>query len=185
MAFQAPRTTFRALEPIATTPLRLLRTLLHRQNYYAAHEGVFVNEVVNTVGGITDGMSNTIFFGEYTGGTNDVFFNGAGTTAPANALVGTREIYLAWMGADGMPTKWSVNNGVPVGNTPFAMSSYHTGIINVAFGDGSVHAISNNMPPPVNVTDWAANGTDPAWEALQALAGKSDGDLVNTSVIGF
>jgi prepilin-type N-terminal cleavage/methylation domain-containing protein len=148
--------------------------------YYILHQGVFVNEIVNTVGGVTDGTSNTIFFGEYTGKGN----------SSTNGLQGAREFYCAWMGADGFPTYWSINNGIPVGNTLFAMSSYHTGVINVAMGDGSVHSIANNtvavgtQANSTAVQDITTN-TDPSWEALQALAGKADGDNVNTSVIGF
>jgi prepilin-type N-terminal cleavage/methylation domain-containing protein len=144
------------------------------QPYYIAHEGVFVNEVVNTIGAVSDGMSNTMFFAEYTG-------KGSSTT---NGLQGAREFYMAWMGADGFPTYWSINNGVPVGNTLFALSSYHTGVINVAMGDGSVHAIMSGTTPIAVASD-VSQGTDPSWEALQALTGKADGDVVNTSIIGF
>jgi prepilin-type N-terminal cleavage/methylation domain-containing protein/prepilin-type processing-associated H-X9-DG protein len=150
------------------------------QPYYASHEGVFVGETVNTIGGVTDGMSNTIFFAEYTGSSSSPFF---GTTT-ANGLSGPREEYLAWMGADAFPTYWSINNGIPSGNTVWALSSHHTGVINVAFGDGSVRAILNNNPVVAAASD-VSGGTNPMWEALQALTGKADGDVVNTSVIGF
>jgi prepilin-type N-terminal cleavage/methylation domain-containing protein len=148
--------------------------------FYAAHGGVFINELLTTIGSVTDGMSNTIFYGEYTG-------KGNSTT---NGLQGAREFYMAWMGADGFPTYWSMNNGIPVGNTLFAMSSYHTGIVNVAMGDGSVHGIANNTvfvgtQSTSTVQQDIAGNTDPSWEALQALSGKSDGDVRDTSVIGF
>jgi prepilin-type N-terminal cleavage/methylation domain-containing protein len=144
------------------------------QPYYIRHEGTFVDEVLNTVGGVTDGMSNTIFWGEYTGAGN----------SSTNGLQGAREFYMAWMGADGFPTYWSINNGVPVGNTLFALSSYHTGIINVTMGDGSVRSILSGTTPIAAASD-VSQGTDPSWEALQALTGKADGDVVNTSIIGF
>jgi prepilin-type N-terminal cleavage/methylation domain-containing protein/prepilin-type processing-associated H-X9-DG protein len=150
------------------------------QPYYIRHEGVFVQEIVNTVGGVTDGMSNTMFFGEYTGSTYNNFFGSTVT----NGLAGSKEIYLAWMGADGFPTYWSINNGMPPGNTAFALSSYHTGVINVAFGDGSVRTILSGTPVVASASD-VSGGTNPSWEALQALSGKADGDVVNTSIIGF
>jgi prepilin-type N-terminal cleavage/methylation domain-containing protein len=150
------------------------------QPYYIRHEGVFVGETINTVGSVTDGMSNTMFFAEYTGSSSNPFF---GITT-ANGLVGQREEYLAWMGADAFPTYWSINNGIPSGNTVFALSSHHTGVINVTFGDGSVRAILNSNPVVASGTD-VSGGTNPMWEALQALTGKADGDVVNTSVIGF
>ena len=144
------------------------------QAYYSRHEGVFVDEVVNTVPGVTDGTSNTMFFGEYVGACN----------SKTNGLQGTREWFTAWMGADGFPTYWSINNGVPAGNTQFALASYHTGVVNVAFGDGSVRSLISGTPILTQTSDITGT-TNPAWEALQALAGKADGDVVDTSAIGF
>ena len=153
------------------------------QPYYIRHEGVFVQEIVNNIGAVTDGMSNTMFFAEYTGSSYNPFF-GIPNPPPASGLTGQREEFLAWAGADGFPTYWSINNGVPYNNTVFALSSNHTGIINVAFGDGSVRSIFNNNSIVASASD-VSQGTNPAWEALQMLTGKADGDVVNTSVIGF
>jgi len=151
------------------------------QPYYQAHEGVFANEVINNIPGITDGSSNTMFFAEYTGSASNPF---KGTTVP-NSLSGSKQIYCAWMGSDGFPTYYSMNNGSnPNTNTAFALSSMHTGIVNVAFGDGSVHGISNNNPNVAGVSD-VVGTTNLQWRALQAISGKSDGDVANTSLIGF
>lgn len=148
------------------------------QPFYIRHEGVFVDETVNTIPGITDGSSNTMFFAEYTGTSN------TGTTPTTNGLTGARERYLAWMGANGMPTYWSPNNGTPSGNTQFALSSYHTGIINVAFGDGSVRGVTSSVPVVAAASD-VSGTTNPAWVAFQSLTGKADGDVTNGSAIGF
>jgi prepilin-type N-terminal cleavage/methylation domain-containing protein len=146
------------------------------QPFYVRHEGVFANEYVNTVTGVSDGTSNTMFFGEYVG-------LGSSTE---NGLKGSRNWYLAWMGATAFPTYWSINNGVnPVGNTIFSLNSYHTGIINVAFGDGSVRAITSGNPPFAGASDINGTTLNPQWMAIQALAGKADGDVVNSSSIGF
>jgi prepilin-type N-terminal cleavage/methylation domain-containing protein len=151
------------------------------QPFYISHEGVFVNEVVNTIPGISDGSSNTIFFAEYTGSASNPF---SGTTVP-NSLSGAKQIYCAWMGASGFPTYYSMNNGSNTNtNTAFALSSMHTGIVNAAFGDGSVHAITNNNPPVASATD-VSGTTNMSWRALQGLAGKADGDVVDTSLVGF
>jgi prepilin-type N-terminal cleavage/methylation domain-containing protein len=151
------------------------------QPYYQSHEGVFANEVLNNIPGISDGSSNTMFFAEYTGSASNPFKN---TTVP-NSLGGAKQIYCAWMGSDGFPTYYSMNNGSnPNTNTAFALSSMHTGIINVAFGDGSVHPISNNNPNVTQVSD-VVGATNLQWRALQALSGKSDGDVANSSLVGF
>jgi len=144
------------------------------QPYYAAHEGVFVDEVVNTVGGITDGLSNTMFFGEYVGLCSST----------TNGLAGSRTWYLSWMGADGFPTYWSINNGTPAGNTIYGLASYHTGIVNVAYGDGSVRSMPSGTPQVAAGSD-VTSGTIPAWNAIQAAAGKADGDVLNTSLLGY
>lgn len=148
------------------------------QPFYVRHEGVFVDETVNTIPGITDGSSNTIFFGEYTGTSYTT------QTPTANGLTGTRERYLAWMGANGIPTYWSPNNGVPAGDTQFALSSYHHGIIPCAFGDGSVRNITSAVPKALQISD-VSGTTNPAWVAFQALAGKADGDVINNTALGL
>lgn len=151
------------------------------QPFYISHEGVFVNEVVNNIPGISDGSSNTIFFAEYTGSASNPF---TGTTVP-NSLSGAKQIYCSWMGASGFPTYYSMNNGSnPNTNTAYSLSSMHSGIVSVAFGDGSVHSINNSNPPVASATD-VSGTTNLSWRALQGLAGKADGDVVDSSLVGF
>ncbi len=146
------------------------------QPFYAKHEGMFVNEVVNTIPGDTDGTSNTMFFGEYVGLCSST----------TNGLQGGRIWYMSWMGATGFPTYWSINGGTnPPGNTIFSLNSKHVGVINVAFGDGSVRTITSGNNPFAGASDINGTTQNPGWFALQALAGKADGDVVNTSAIGF
>jgi len=167
--------------PIAGTLRRygpILTPTSTTQPFYVRHEGAFVGETVNTIPGITDGSSNTMFFAEYTGTS----YTSASPTP--NGLTGARERYLAWMGATGFPTYWSPNTGVPAADTQYALISYHTGIINVAFGDGSVRSITSGVPKAMQVSDISGT-TNPAWVAFQALAGKADGDVINNSALGL
>ena len=78
---------------------------------------------------------------------------------------------------DERPRKFRPPTRVPVGNTPFAMSSYHTGIINVAFGDGSVHAISGTTCLRQS-SHLIGLPMTRSCRSTSMLAGSLDGDLV-------
>lgn len=137
------------------------------QAFWAQHEGVFVEEASNSVTKITDGSSNTIFFGEYMGG-----FTGVGTS-------GARKLAFSWAGSNGFPSYFSITNP----NTWQSFYSNHTAICNFAFGDGSVRPLTSGNTLPQSITDMTGN-TLPAWKTLQSLTGKSDGDVILSGVIG-
>jgi len=140
--------------------------------YYAAREGVFLHvnpdtqEYTTKITGITDGTSQTLAFGEYLGSSN-------GATS---AMTGTRIRVMAWMGAAGMPTYWSAVPESDIGNFRFGLQSRHTGIINVAYCDGSIRKIRKGVPIPSG-TD-IANRASVDWDTLQTIAGKSDGAVL-------
>jgi prepilin-type N-terminal cleavage/methylation domain-containing protein len=136
------------------------------QTFYATHEGLYVDQTEITIPGITDGASNTIAFGEYIG----AFDNGNG---------GTRTRVMAWMGAGGFPTYWSIANPI----YRFSFNSLHTGITNFAYADGSVHALTSGTPQPASGAD-IANRVDQPWDTLQSLAGRADGTVITPGVIG-
>ena len=89
---------------------------------YPALQGIYDANSKTTIVSITDGTSNTIAFGESLFGT----------------ATGTRDIVCAWFGAGSMPSAWGLST-TPDWNY---FSSKHTGIVNFAFGDGSVRPIT-------------------------------------------
>jgi prepilin-type N-terminal cleavage/methylation domain-containing protein/prepilin-type processing-associated H-X9-DG protein len=128
---------------------------------YAPYSGIYVMNTPCTIGAITDGTSNTAAFGE---------------TLTGFHKNGQRDFEIAWMGAGWWYTGWGL---APIyadpsgnGNSDYTFrqfSSKHTGIVNFAFADGSVHAISQ-----------AAD-----FSAFIALSGKADGKVINASSLGF
>ena len=133
--------------------------------FYAAREGIFVDEIINTIPGITDGTSNTLLFGEYVGSL-------------ANGSGGPHELAVAWIGATGFPSYFSIAE-------PSKWSSYgskHTGIVNFAYADGSVHPIRKGISTPGSAADILARA-NAGWDALQSLAGKSDGDVIKNDAL--
>jgi prepilin-type N-terminal cleavage/methylation domain-containing protein len=153
--------------PCAGTIGRVLAPTTAIQSFYAAHEGVFVDEVSNTIAGITDGSSNTIFAGEYLGG-----FSGGGTS-------GSRTTAMTWVGSDGFPTYFSIT----IPNTKLSFNSLHTGVCNFVYGDGSVHALTTGNTTPAQASDITGT-TNLPWRALQTLAGKGDGEVNPNGFLG-
>jgi len=128
------------------------------QQYYANHEGVYIQDDQFPITFITDGTSNTMMFAEYGGRTDS----------------GTRLRSLPWMAAGGFSTYWSIweQGGA---NMLYTIFSYHTSQVGVAMADGSVRSIKKGITLPASATE-IVNKTNAPWAALQAAAGKADGD---------
>jgi prepilin-type N-terminal cleavage/methylation domain-containing protein/prepilin-type processing-associated H-X9-DG protein len=114
---------------------------------YLLYPGIYyVNSKVKLVD-VQDGTSNTLAFGEYVG-------------MPAGSGFQT---HLFWMGASGMPTAW----GLPTSWSSaqwYQFSSKHTGgIINFAFGDGSVKGLRSSI----------------STRTYRLLSGRSDSGVIN------
>jgi len=126
---------------------------------YNAYEGMFVNRNPKKLTGITDGSSNTLMMAEVSGRSS----GGANPNLYANS----------WVGSCCVSSGFGTKNG-PTANV-YQISSNHTGVVNCAFGDGSVRAINANIP---------SNTGDASWGVLQQLAGVNDGTTANASAIG-
>jgi prepilin-type N-terminal cleavage/methylation domain-containing protein/prepilin-type processing-associated H-X9-DG protein len=109
--------------------------------------GIYYRNSKTKIVQIGDGTSNTIAFGETLGGNP----------------TGTRDFVPTWMGAGVMVTAYGLVNP-----DWYNFSSRHTGIINFAFGDGSVRPITYSADL---FSFWAASGAN-------------DGVVVNFSLLG-
>jgi prepilin-type N-terminal cleavage/methylation domain-containing protein/prepilin-type processing-associated H-X9-DG protein len=89
------------------------------------YPGPFYQDSVVKLSDITDGLSNTAFFGEFLGGLS----------------TGPREHVSTWMGSGAMPSGFGLNDP----SNWWQYGSRHSGgLINVAYGDGSVRSIGKD-----------------------------------------
>jgi prepilin-type N-terminal cleavage/methylation domain-containing protein/prepilin-type processing-associated H-X9-DG protein len=156
--------------PVAGTTGRYANPANAVQQFYAAREGAFVDEVKVTLGGITDGTSNTLLFGEYLG----AFLNGNS---------GPRTRVMSWMGAGGFVTYWSIVDMSDTANARYSFGSLHPGVVNFCFADGSVRSLRKPNAVPTSVAA-IVNRQLPAWDTLQSLGGRSEGDVIKADVLG-
>ncbi|MHB1423341.1 MAG: DUF1559 domain-containing protein [Gemmataceae bacterium] len=131
------------------------------------YDGVFYINSTTTVGAVTDGMSNTIFFSERTYMNPNQ--NGPNATTAQNAI--QRVGGWAWCGWNSMED-YCLSSFVPINYTGCAdnyycddripaMGSWHIGGCNAAFGDGSVRfltLIGNNQLPILQALTTRAGG---------------------------
>jgi prepilin-type N-terminal cleavage/methylation domain-containing protein len=145
---------------------------------WSKYAGMMGNRTKTKIATVVDGSSNTLMFGEICGTFTTsaaVVVNGvAGTNGPLN------EYDLAWVGVGGMYTR----RGLGQGNTSEwrQFSSYHTGIVQFAFGDGSVRALRAAGTTNIPDTNTGVGGSS-SWYILQALAGVNDGTSVDITSI--
>ncbi len=142
-------------------------TLGEGGGYFAQWAGVLGNRTKLTLGQLTvqDGTSNTLMFGEALGGR----------TVPI------RDYVTPWWVSGSMPTAWGLGRGNQTfdlgGSDWYRLGSRHAAGVQFAMGDGSIRTLRFGN---TTTFDYAATSD---WWALQSLAGRRDGYLVDTSAI--
>jgi prepilin-type N-terminal cleavage/methylation domain-containing protein/prepilin-type processing-associated H-X9-DG protein len=113
-----------------------------RDNYL----GIF-SSTPTAISAVIDGTSNTLLFGETLGGN----------------AIGSRDYVQSWMGSGTLFTDWGLAPadwwGTGTADVDyFQYSSRHTGIINFAFADGSVHSFNTQGNTRKGSVFWALSG---------------------------
>jgi hypothetical protein len=110
-------------------------------------EGVFTYMSRVNLSSFPDGTSNTIFFGEYARCWVD-YGSGDPRTGHCAGAIGGSNIFSYWE-----PDRGQDAPTYPQG-VWYRFGSRHSGIFNVALGDGSVRSLRNN----INFTTWVVMG---------------------------
>ena len=105
---------------------------------YETYQGPFTRRSQNNMGAMTDGTSNTFFFGETTGGKASQY--------------GTVRYGHSWMGSGVMPTYWGINDTMVSSSDKLSSKYYwykfgseHPNIVQFVMGDGAVKPISQSI----------------------------------------
>ncbi len=142
------------------------------------YAGIMGNRTKTKIIGIVDGSSNTVMFGEIAGTrttSRTVITNGvAGTDTPIE-----NEYNISWF-CGSMYTRRGLGQGRDSEWRQF--SSYHTGLVQFALGDGAVRSLRVGGTKNVPDTNSGAGGSSD-WYVLQAMAGANDGAVVDTSAL--
>ena len=122
--------------------------------------GIFTNRTQVSISAVPDGTANTIMFGESLG----------------TKSISPRPDSLSWMGVGVLSSNWGLDETggqyfAQAGDTMF--SSLHSGVVQVAFADGSVR--------PLGKTQASAN---PGYTLFVYTGGYTDGKNVDFSVLG-
>ncbi len=126
---------------------------------FLPYTGIYYSNSQTKMTDITDGTSTTLAFGEFLGGVS--------------RTGGARFGELSWMGSGCLPTKYGLAPIYgPQGNDYYFLQFQgpHGGgaLVNFAFADGSVHAVSQSVDPNV----------------LLAASGMADGVVYDPSDLG-
>jgi len=120
-------------------------------------KGIYSVNSKTRVGDITDGTSSTVAFGETTVGS------------PTTSGI-PRNWVLNWSGGGCMPSAWGLS---PIQGAPFEFLNYsskHSGVVNFAFADGSVHSISTSVQ---------------TYPVFVSLTGMADGYVLDPNTYSF
>jgi len=138
------------------------------------YRGLFYNRSKVSLAAATaaDGVSNTLMIGESLGGSYPGIYD------PATNTRSVRDVYWSWMGFSCAGVRRSIGPDGAYPGSYVSFSSYHPGITQFCYGDGSVHTLRNDgtsnrtPPPPFQISPWGL---------LQQMGGLTDGEAKNTS----
>ena len=122
--------------------------------FYNKYNGAFSNRSKGTIVGITDGSSQTAFFVESLFGGQPI-----------------RDYAVSWMGGGIAVHAW----GLPMQSFWYTQGSFHTGVVQVGRGDGSVSAVRKGAGTAFFTSDWYE------WNRF---GGAQDGETINFGVLG-
>jgi len=137
------------------------------------YRGIYYNRSKTKLAAIPDGTSNTLAFGEGLG---------------RSVSLSPPDFVWSWMGVGSMPTKFGMQNGKSgsggsSASVPLCFGSNHTGVVQFAFGDGSVRPLRPGQSGVRNpLPGYTAGGPLPAadWAVYQQMSGAADGDVYPT-----
>jgi prepilin-type N-terminal cleavage/methylation domain-containing protein len=141
-----------------------------------AYRGLFYNRSKVSLAAATsaDGTANTLMIGESLGGSYPGIYD------PTTNTTSVRDVYWSWMGFSCAGVRRSLGPDGAYAGSYVGFSSFHPGIVQFCFGDGSVHVLKNDgtanrtPPPPFQTSPWGL---------LQQLGGLQDGQSNDTSGI--
>jgi prepilin-type N-terminal cleavage/methylation domain-containing protein/prepilin-type processing-associated H-X9-DG protein len=124
-------------------------------SFWGLYCGPYTINSNNKTGNLQDGSSNTVGFGEEL----------------ADSSTGPRNFVLSWIGSGAMGMAW----GLPDPSQWYVYSSYHTGVVQFAFCDGSVRQMRKGVGASFFTTDWYN---------YNRTGGMNDGQVIDYSTIG-
>jgi hypothetical protein len=132
---------------------------------FREYEGLFTNRSQNGLDRVPDGTSNTLLFGEVTGGS----------LQNADGKYG-----YSWIGDGSLPTFMGI---ATVNPEWYQFSSFHGGVVLFCFADGSVRGLVPDGSS-IHIEDLFGHPQyTPGWFILQQLAGFHDGGTLDTSAM--
>jgi hypothetical protein len=134
---------------------------------YYKFRGLFYYKSKEQLAATADGTSNTMLFGEASGGGNP--FNATQPCNGSNVPSVSEWVGYAWLGATLGYSAFGLGDGSCSGANDWGKyASFHNNLILFAYADGSVRPLSN--PAQYN--------SNPTFQVLRAMGGAKDGKVI-------